>query len=185
MKATSKITKLISVGLAVLILLTSCGSTTMIQSVPNGAKLYLNGEYTGVTPHTHKDTKVVGTTTTVRLEKDGYETFNGVFQRNEQADVGAIIGGVFLLVPFLWTMKYNPSRTYELQPSSGVPMNNTTQKVQPQQFQEVVYLKNGSIIRGTIIEQVPGKSLKIQTVDGNVFVYEMEEVEKVAKEIQK
>ncbi|OGU39651.1 MAG: hypothetical protein A2X61_09820 [Ignavibacteria bacterium GWB2_35_12] len=51
-----------------------------------------------------------------------------------------------------------------------------------QELQEVVYLKNGSIIRGTIIEQVPGKSLKIQTADGSVFVYQMEEVEKITKE---
>ena len=51
-----------------------------------------------------------------------------------------------------------------------------------QEMQEVVYLKNGSIIRGTIIEQVPDKSLKIQTYDGSIFAYEMAEVEKITKE---
>ena len=51
-----------------------------------------------------------------------------------------------------------------------------------QEMQEVVYLKNGSVIRGVIIEQVPGKSLKIQTNDGNIFAYEMAEVEKISKE---
>lgn len=51
-----------------------------------------------------------------------------------------------------------------------------------QNYQEVVYLKNGSIIRGVVVEQVPGVSIKIQTADGNVFVYEMSEVEKIAKE---
>lgn len=51
-----------------------------------------------------------------------------------------------------------------------------------QRMVETVYLKNGSIIRGTIIEQVPGQSLKIQTKDGNVFVYQMSEVERIAKE---
>jgi hypothetical protein len=48
--------------------------------------------------------------------------------------------------------------------------------------QDVVYLKNGSIIHGIIIEQVPFKTVKIQTKDGNVFVYKMEEIEKVTKE---
>ena len=43
-----------------------------------------------------------------------------------------------------------------------------------QEMQDVVYLKNGSIIRGLVIEQVPGKSLKIKTRDGSVFVYTME-----------
>ena len=47
-----------------------------------------------------------------------------------------------------------------------------------QETQDVVYLKNGSVIRGTVIEQVPGKSLKIKTSDGSVFVYTMDEVEK-------
>ena len=52
-----------------------------------------------------------------------------------------------------------------------------------QTYQEVVYLKNGSIIRGTIIEQVPERTIKIQTADGSVFVYQMSEVEKITKEI--
>lgn len=50
-------------------------------------------------------------------------------------------------------------------------------------YQDVVYLKNGSIIRGIIIEQVPNKSIKIETVDRNVFVYQMDEIEKLTKEI--
>lgn len=86
----------------------------MIQSKPSGAKLYLNGEYVGETPYSHRDTKIVGSTTTVQLKKEGYETFNGSFSRNEEADIGAIIGGVFLLFPFFWTMKYKPTHTYEL-----------------------------------------------------------------------
>jgi hypothetical protein len=51
-----------------------------------------------------------------------------------------------------------------------------------QQLEDVVYLKNGSIIRGIIIEQVPNTSLKIKTRDGSVFAYKMEEVEKMTRE---
>ena len=51
-----------------------------------------------------------------------------------------------------------------------------------QDLQEVVYLKNGSVIRGSIIEQVPNRSIKIQTADGNIFVYEMSDVVKISKE---
>ena len=51
-----------------------------------------------------------------------------------------------------------------------------------QQYQEVVYLKNGSIVRGVITEQVPNESLKIQTADGSVFAYLMKDVEKITKE---
>ena len=49
-------------------------------------------------------------------------------------------------------------------------------------MEDVVYLKNGNIIRGIIIEQIPNQSLKIQTVDRNVFVFKIEEVEKMTKE---
>lgn len=51
-----------------------------------------------------------------------------------------------------------------------------------QQSIESVYLKNGSIIKGTIIEEIPNVSLKIQTNDGSLFVYKMSEVEKITKE---
>lgn len=105
--------------LAGCILLVSCSSKTLIQSNPSGAKVYLNGEAVGTTPYSHEDTKIVGSTTTVKLEKEGYETFNSSFSRNEKTDVGAIIGGVFVLFPFLWTMKYKPERTYELVKSTN------------------------------------------------------------------
>ena len=49
-------------------------------------------------------------------------------------------------------------------------------------LQDVVYLKNGSIIRGDIIEMVPGETVKIMTADGNVFVHDFAQVEKFAKE---
>jgi hypothetical protein len=54
-----------------------------------------------------------------------------------------------------------------------------------QNYQDVVYLKNGSIIRGLIIEQVPNQSIKIETMDKSVFVYKIEEVEKITKEQRK
>jgi hypothetical protein len=102
--------------LASSIFLSSCASTTVIQSSPPHTKLYLNGEPVGVTPYTHTDTRIVGSTTVVRLEKEGYQTLHTSFARDEEADVGAIIGGIFFLVPFLWIMKYKPHRYFELIP---------------------------------------------------------------------
>lgn len=49
-------------------------------------------------------------------------------------------------------------------------------------LEDVVYLKNGSVIHGTIVEQVPNVSIKIKTADGNLFVFRIEEVEKITKE---
>ena len=53
-----------------------------------------------------------------------------------------------------------------------------------QDLQEVVYLKNGSVIKGVIIEQTPNESLKIQTSDGSIFAYKMIDVLKITKEAQ-
>ena len=47
---------------------------------------------------------------------------------------------------------------------------------------DVVYLKNGTIVKGMIIELIPKKSLKIKTADESVFSYEINEVEKITKE---
>ena len=49
-------------------------------------------------------------------------------------------------------------------------------------YRDVVHLKNGSVIKGVIVEQVPSKQLKIETSDGSVFVYQMDEIEKMSKE---
>jgi hypothetical protein len=76
----------------------------------------MNEEYKGVTPLSYSDTKIVGSITSVRFEKEGYETLYTTLTRNERADVGAIIGGIFFLFPFLWTMQYNPTHMYELRP---------------------------------------------------------------------
>ena len=54
--------------------------------------------------------------------------------------------------------------------------------VAAQNYTEVVYLKNGSVIKGVIIEQVPNVSLKIKTNDGSLIICQMNEVEKITKE---
>ncbi len=54
--------------------------------------------------------------------------------------------------------------------------------VSAQALKDVVYLKNGSVIRGTIVEQVPNESLKITTKDGSIFICQMGDVERITKE---
>lgn len=49
-----------------------------------------------------------------------------------------------------------------------------------QKLQDVIYLKNGSIIRGTLIEQVP--SVKIKTYDGSIWVFDNNEIDKITSE---
>lgn len=51
-----------------------------------------------------------------------------------------------------------------------------------QSQRETVYLHNGSVIKGEVIEAVPGESIKVKTADGSIFVYDMADVERIAKE---
>ena len=46
---------------------------------------------------------------------------------------------------------------------------------------DILYLQNGSIIRGQVTELTSG-NVKIKTADGSLFVFSMTEVEKMIKE---
>ena len=48
-------------------------------------------------------------------------------------------------------------------------------------YQDVIYLKDGDIVKGTIIETKPNKYIKIKS-DDNIFIYSMEEVDVIKKE---
>ena len=47
----------------------------------------------------------------------------------------------------------------------------------------VVYLKDGSKVVGTIIEQIPNVNVKIKTKDGRILVYTLDKVKKITKEL--
>jgi hypothetical protein len=47
------------------------------------------------------------------------------------------------------------------------------------QLRDTVYLKDGSIIHGFIIQEQPGISLQIKTKSGNVYTYQMVDVAKI------
>lgn len=115
-----KTLRTISCFLACSILFTGCYSTTMIESVPSNAKVFIDGEYVGETPYSHGDSKIVGSSMIVKIEKEGFQPKVSAITKDEEVNVGAIIGGVFFMVPFLWTMQYKPTHTYELKSLSTI-----------------------------------------------------------------
>jgi len=100
------------------VFLVACSSTTTIRSEPDGAVVYLNGERVGRTPYPMRDKKIVGSTTSVRLEHPDCKPLDAAISRDEQLDVGALIAGLLTLVPLLWVMEYKPSHQYELEPKA-------------------------------------------------------------------
>lgn len=53
---------------------------------------------------------------------------------------------------------------------------------QAQRTQEVVYLKNGSVLRGTITEQTPGEQMKLRLRDGSILILKTDDVERISYE---
>jgi hypothetical protein len=108
----------ISFFLALSILFASCSSSTMIQSSPSKAKVYIDGSLVGETPYLHTDSKIVGSSMVVKLEKEGFNPLIATITKDEEVNVGAIIGGLFVVVPYLWIMKYQPEHNYVLKPNT-------------------------------------------------------------------
>lgn len=54
-----------------------------------------------------------------------------------------------------------------------------------QERQDVVYLKNGDIRKGMIIENVPNDYIKVETADGSIFTIKYADIEKLTKEAPK
>ncbi len=71
---------------------------------------------------------------------------------------------LFILLPFLLAFTVLPSISH------GQNKN-----------EDAVYLKNGKIIHGVIIDQVANQSLKIQTSDNKVLTFKITEIEKISK----
>ena len=115
----TQIKEFVAVFLSITILsssLMSCSSTTRIVSHPSDAKVYVDGAMVGTSPYKHKDFAVSGAAKQVELKKEGYEDFETIMKKNERAHVGAIIGGLFLLFPFIWVVQYDKEHNYEMTP---------------------------------------------------------------------
>lgn len=89
----------------------------------------------------------------------------------------SILLGLLLMIPGIIFLASGKKRN-KTQETNYKSKENT-------EYVDVLYLKNGSVLRGMIVEQTPGVSIKIQTKDGNIFVYKMDEVDKMTKEVSK
>ena len=104
-----------------LLLATACTSSTVIRSSDPDARIYVNGEYLGTGRARYSDQKVAFSKNSVEIRKDGCRTERHSFRRSEQADVGAIVGGLLFTVPYLWVTEYKSRHEYEYQCR---PINN-------------------------------------------------------------
>lgn len=93
--------------------------------------------------------------------------------------ISIVLGVILILLGIIFALS---GRNQE--PGKGKnPDPETTEKTKAnEELVDVLYLKNGSMIRGKILEFVSGGNVKIQTADGSIFVYKADEVDKIVKE---
>lgn len=114
------------------LLFISCASSTLIESIPPGAKLYVDGQAVGNTPYTHRDSKIISSTTSIRMEKEGYKPFYYDISKDEEVKIVPAVAGFFLWVPWLWAMGYKSVHTWELIPDTPEPVQTkAAPSVQP------------------------------------------------------
>jgi hypothetical protein len=91
-----------------------CASTTLLKSNPSGAKIQVDGQVVGETPQFYTDKAVAGTSKIVTLKKEGYKDLNSYIKR-EKFSVPNLIGGIFLIVPFIWILEYPSQYTFKME----------------------------------------------------------------------
>ena len=139
-----------------------CSTFVRIDSVPSGAKAYLNGETIGQTPVQTDLSNFIGSDYALELKLDGYEKF----YRSLSKEVKAvhIFLGLFDLVNFLWC--YGPKSYYnfELTPQTNKPssllINNT---------KDVIVLLNGEQLKEGENEVISGTYYITFLKDKNVY----------------
>jgi zinc-ribbon domain len=96
--------------------------------------------------------------------------------------VYGVIGGIIIRV--IWYI-YKQNKNRKIAPEAN---KGTSQGVEEFQYEkeaksiDVVYLKDGIVRKGLIVDSGLSSSIKIKTLDGYFYVYQMNEIEQMTKE---
>ena len=116
-----KYIQMVLIAILSLSMMSACVSTTVLKSSPPGAKFYADGHYLGEGPVTYSDKKTSLSQTLIEIKKEGYADKTVILKRNEELNVGALVGGILLaptvvgLLFFLWITDYSPAHSYDLE----------------------------------------------------------------------
>ncbi len=103
----------------------ACTSTTVVNSRPQGARVFIDGAFVGEAPATHSETVTASTKNMVRLEMPGYKEAKGIIaadQWNGAKVAGSVVCGLLSLVGFiglLWSTEYKPTYEFTMVPETG------------------------------------------------------------------
>ena len=151
------------------IILFGCASSTVIKTMPSGAKVKKDGEIIGTTPYEFWDREHSDYTATYVLSKHGYKD-KEVTIKKDVLFVHRIIVPPIIGLP--WLYGYNPSYFYELEKSGEQTAQQTSFGTQPplkssnvseysQKLRELNNMKNEGLITDEEYERK-----KQQIIDG-------------------
>ena len=106
--------KIITILLIIGIMASGCANTTVLQTNPSDASVYVKGEKVGTTPYTHQDRKIAGASTLITFKKEGYEDYSTTLRKVEKWNIGALVAGLFFIYPLFWVLGYDEEHTYDL-----------------------------------------------------------------------
>jgi hypothetical protein len=197
---------LFALSIIALSLLTSCATIIggskyyariVVDNNPN-AKITYKGEVVGSGSARVKVNRIDANKFEFKVKQDGFEeqTFKYTTRSfRGWAFVGTVLGwtGLYNGIPLPWGVAVDFATGAVWKPNvmeKGVSKDDFKNfrylvnygDSKAQQIYDFLYLKNGSVIKGQIVEQVIGSTVKIQTLDGSQFVYKIEDIEKITRE---
>jgi len=151
--------------LAVVIFIASCTSTTRITSEPPGATVLIDGVVAGETPLVYEDSKISFEKTNIILQKEGYVDINSIIAKDDEVNVGAVVGGACLFWPlWLWTFEYEDQYHYVLAPIDGQGYLDVEKKLPDRKMEQINELNE--MYKEGIIDQEEFEILKKRIMDG-------------------
>lgn len=131
----------------------------------------------------------IGNQSETRTDQYGYSSSSsGMSGGMKGSFIGVCAGGVFGGV----TGAFSGKEVYKVLKQNPVERRATlrgillregrTVATEASSPRDIVYLKNGSTVRGTMLELIPDSTVKILTADSSVFVFRVSEVERMTTE---
>jgi hypothetical protein len=170
------------------------------------AKIYYNNEYKGVGDATFKVKRKDANKLSITVKEDGGQ--EQVFEYKSRKFRGWAFAGTILTwsgfigpVPVPWGIIMDLSTGSLWKPDVNekgiikedyknynyhLELTNPTKTIQNNNenitYEDFVYAKDGTIITGVIIEQIPNVQLKIQSKDKSITTLKFEEIQKITRE---
>jgi hypothetical protein len=109
----SAVLKSIAIFVICAIFLAGCATMVRIDSNVPGARVTVNDEFIGNAPAQTSLSDFDFNNYDVVISADGYRAYHG--QLRKEFKVGAFVGGLFLLFPWLWVYGPSPYQTFEIE----------------------------------------------------------------------